>query len=111
MESLLKVGLYTHGDLLFDVVTDPGETTNVLTQQPAIAQYLRQLIEEFNRTNPMPAPIRVTALPADAAGWEQLWRGVAEAGAMVLLGVGLLAWLGWRLVYRLRQRCGSPGAR
>ena len=111
LEPLIKVGLYPHGELLFDLVADPGETTNVLRQQPAIAQHLRQLIEEFSRTNPMPEPIRVTALPRDEAGWEQLWLGVTEAGAVVLLGLSLLAWLGWRLVCRLRQRCGSPGAR
>ena len=111
LEPLIKVGLYPHGELLFDLVADPGETTNVLRQQPAIAEHLRQLIEEFSRTNPMPEPIRVTALPRDEAGWEQLWLGVTEAGAVVLLGLSLLAWLGWRLVCRLRQRCGSPGAR
>jgi len=108
LEPLLQVGLYTHGDLLFDVVTDPGETTSVLPQQPAIAQHLRQLIEEFRRTNPMPEPIRVTALPADAAGWEQLWLGVAEAGGLVLLGLGLLAWLGWRVVSGLWPLLRSP---
>ena len=103
LEPLIKVGLYPHGDLLFDLAADPGETRNVLTQQPAIAQHLRQLIEEFNRTNPMPEPIRVTALAADAAGWEHLWLGVAAAGAVVLLSLSLLGWLGWRLVCRLRH--------
>jgi len=48
-------------------------------------------------------------LAQDAAGWEQLWLGVAEAGAVVLLGLGLLAWLGWRLMHS--RQPGEPKRR
>src|SRR5262244_4110115 len=37
--------LYRHGDLLFDLAADPGETTNVMAQHPDIAQHLRGLID------------------------------------------------------------------
>jgi arylsulfatase A-like enzyme len=103
LEPLMKVGLYHHGDLLFDLVTDPGETTNVIAQHPDIARHLRRLMEDFSRNNPMPAPLRVTALARDATGWEQLWFGIAQAGAVVLLGLALLAWLVIRLVRCLRR--------
>ena len=81
LEPLIKVGLYHHGDLLFDLAADPGETTNVMAQHPAIAHHLRRLVEDFNRNNPMPEPIRVTALARDATGWEQLWIGIADSGS------------------------------
>jgi arylsulfatase A-like enzyme len=103
LEPLIKVGLYHHGDLLFDLAADPGETTNVIGQHPAIAQHLRRLLEDFSRTNPMPEPIRVTALARDAAGWEQLWIGIAEAVVATLFFLVLLAWMVMRLVQYLRQ--------
>ena len=103
LEPLIKVGLYHHSDLLFDLATDPGETTNVMAQHPAIAHHLRRMVEDFSRNNPMPEPLRVTALARDAAGWEKLWIGIATAVAVVLLFLVLLAWLVMRLVQCLRQ--------
>ena len=101
LEPLIKVGLYHHGDLLFDLAADPGETTNVIAQHPAIAHHLRQLVDDFSRNNPMPEPISVTALARDATGWENLWIGIAEAVAVTLLFLALLAWLVIRLVQYL----------
>jgi arylsulfatase A-like enzyme len=98
LEPLIKLGLYHHGDLLFDLAADPGETTNVMAQHPDIAHHLHRLVEDFSRNNPMPEPIRVTALARDATGWEKLWIGIATAVAVVLLVLVLLAWLVMRLV-------------
>jgi arylsulfatase A-like enzyme len=102
LEPLMQVGLYPHGDLLFDLVADPGETTNVITQHPDIARHLRQLMADFSRNNPMPEPLRVTALARDATGWEQLWIGIATAIAVVVLCLVLLTWLVIRLVQCIR---------
>jgi arylsulfatase A-like enzyme len=103
LEPLLQVGLYHHGDLLFDLAADPGETTNVIAKHPDIAQHLRRLVDDFSRNNPMPEPIRVTALARDTTGWEQLWIGIAAAVAVVLLFLILLAWLVIRLVQCVRK--------
>jgi arylsulfatase A len=103
LEPLMQVGLYHHGDLLFDLAADPGETTNVIAKHPDIAQHLRRLVDDFSRNNPMPEPIRVTALARDTTGWEQLWIGIAAAVAVVLLFLILLAWLVIRLVQCVRK--------
>jgi arylsulfatase A-like enzyme len=103
LEPLIKVGLYHHGDLLFDLAADPGETTNVMAKHPDIAQHLRRLVDDFSRNNPMPEPIRVTALARDTTGWEQLWIGIAAAVAVALLFLILLAWLVMRLVQCVRK--------
>ena len=103
LEPLMKVGLYHHGDLLFDLAADPGETTNVMAKHPDIAQHLRRLVDDFSRNNPMPEPIRVTALARDTTGWEKLWIGIAEAVAVAILFLVLLAWLVMRLVQYVRK--------
>jgi arylsulfatase A-like enzyme len=102
LEPLMRVGLYPHEDLLFDLATDPGESTNVMAQHPDIAQHLHRLIADFSRSNPMPEPLRITALPRDATGWAQLWIGIAIAVAAALLALLLLSWLVLRLVQCIR---------
>jgi ABC-type uncharacterized transport system permease subunit len=51
----------------------------------------------------MPEPIRVTALDRDTTGWEKLWIGIAEAVAVAMLFLVLLAWLVMRLVQYVRK--------
>ena len=74
-----------------------------MAQHPDITQYLRRLVDDFSRNNPMPEPIRVTALARDTIGWEQLWIGIAAAVAVALLFLALLAWLVMRLVQCVRK--------
>jgi len=74
-----------------------------MAQHPDIAQHLRGLIDDFSRNNPMPEPVRVTALKREAAGWEQLWIGIAEAVAVAMLFLVLLVWLVIRLVQCVRK--------
>jgi hypothetical protein len=99
----MKVGLYHHGDLLFDLTADPGETTNIMAKHPDIARHLRRLVDDFSRNNPMPEPVRVTVSKRDATGWEKLWIGIAEAVTVVMLFLVLLAWLVIRLVQYVRK--------
>jgi len=90
LEPLMKVGLYRHGALLFDLEKDPGETRDVLDEQPEVAQHLRQLIVDFEQNNPMPAPVNVNAASKDDAGWEKLWYGIATAVLLVSFPIILL---------------------
>lgn len=85
LESLMRVGLYRHGELLFDLEKDPGETRNVIGDYPEVALHLRQLIVNFEQNNPMPAPVNVNAASKDDAGWENLWCGIVMAASLVLL--------------------------
>lgn len=85
LEPLMKVGLYWHGDMLFDLAADPGETSNVIGDHPDEAAHLQKLIDDFNANNNMPAPVTIEAHPADELGWEKLWTGIAEAVMLVLV--------------------------
>lgn len=89
VEPLMGVGLYRHGDLLFDLGKDPGETNNLVDEYPEVADSLRELAQDFEKNNPMPAPINVNAADKDDAGWEQLWYGIGITA--VLFAAGLLA--------------------
>lgn len=103
LEPLMRVGLYWHGDLLFDLAVDPGETNNVLDEHPDIAQHLHDLADDFARNNPMPAPVAVNAADRDARGWEHLWIGITQAAVLVIIGFTLMIWLCIRLIKRWRR--------
>jgi len=81
----MKVGLYFHGEMLFDLDSDPGEQHNVIDAHPALARELKQLMQDFRDHNPMPPPTRVNALAEDNAGWEKLWTGIVASAALVLV--------------------------
>lgn len=90
LEPLMAVGLFHHGELLFDLASDPGETRNVIDDHPEVAQRLRQLMAEFEAQNVMPTPVNAQAGERDAAGWENLWYGIAAAVCVVLLALALV---------------------
>jgi arylsulfatase A-like enzyme len=104
LEPLMRVGLYRHGELLFDLESDPGETRNVIEQHPEVAGRLRQLMADFEAGNPMPPPVRTAALARDAGGWEKMWYGIAAAAVIVLLLVAIAMKLLWLLGKRLLKR-------
>ncbi len=104
LEPLMKVGLYRHGELLFDLDSDPGETRNVIDEHPEVAERLRQLMADFEAANPMPAPVRVGALERDAAGWQVMWYGIAAAMLIVVVSVAITARLLWLLGRWLLRR-------
>ena len=54
---------------LYDLVTDPGETTNLITKQPQRAQALHQQLQEWRAT--MEAPVPSTPNPQYDARFEQ----------------------------------------
>jgi arylsulfatase A-like enzyme len=104
LEPLMGVGLFQHGELLFDLDSDPGETRNVIADHPEVAQRLRRLLTEFEANNAMRPPVNPGAGERDAAGWENLWYGIAAAAAVVLL-VSLLVIRVLMLAFRrLAQR-------
>jgi arylsulfatase A-like enzyme len=100
LEALMKVGLYRHGEMLFDLEVDSGETNNVIGDHPDIAQHLHTLIDDFNKNNVMPNPIMIHAAAKDDAGWEKLWLGIAEAIALVLVLLAAVVFAMMRLIKR-----------
>jgi arylsulfatase A len=103
LEPLMRVGLYRHGDLLFDLEKDPGETRNVIDDYPEVAQALRKTIEDFEKNNPMPPPVNVNAADKDDAGWEKLWYGIATAVSLVLFTIILLMLVLVKIIKRLKK--------
>jgi hypothetical protein len=104
LEPLMKVGLYYHGAMLFDLEMDPGEQQNLIAQYPEEAHRLQQLMEHFAAHNPMPEPINSKASKRDAAGLEQLWYGVAASAFLVLLCVLTVTVAIVKLLQRFLQR-------
>jgi arylsulfatase A-like enzyme len=103
LEPLMKVGLYSHGELLFDLEKDPGEQHNVIDEHRDVAQHLSQVMQEFIANNPMPEPVNVLAMKADNAGWHVLWVGISEAVLLVLGSAALLFWAVIRLIRHYRS--------
>jgi arylsulfatase A len=104
LEPLMRVGLYRHGELLFDLESDPGETRNVIERHPEVASRLRQLMADFEADNPMPPPVRTAALERDAGGWEKLWYGIASAVVLLLLAIVIGVKLLWMVGKRVLRR-------
>ena len=104
LEPLMMVGLYHHGELLFDLERDPGERQNVIGERRDVAQRLKQLMQDFATRNPMPEPVNIRAAEADTAGWPTLWTGIAEALLLVIGGVALLLWVAIRLFRRFKRK-------
>ena len=45
-----------YGDLLFDVINDPGERDNLIHSYPEVADRLRKKVEAWGRELPKPEP-------------------------------------------------------
>ena len=100
----MKVGLYHHGEMLFDLDSDPGEQHNMIADHPDIAQHLKQLMADFRASNKVRPAVNVNAAPEDNAGWQKLWFGIAEGFAVALLLIVAALWLFWRLIKMLMRK-------
>lgn len=85
LEPLMKVGLYSHGLLLFDLETDPAEEHNLVDEHPEIVDRLQGLIHDFNGNTIPGKPVMVTAAPADRHGWGKMWAGMGLTVLLVLI--------------------------
>jgi len=108
LEPLMKVGQYHHGALLFDLETDPGETTNVIDAHPEVVQHMRQLLTAFKANNVMREPVAFTAQAKDDAGWEKMWHGFEEAAAVSLLFLAAVIYGLVKLIRLAIHRSADP---
>ena len=104
LEPLMKVGLYDHGEMLFDLDSDPGEQHNVIAEHPDIAQHLQQLMADFREHNTMRPAVNINAAKEDNAGWQKLWLGIAEGFTVALVFLVAVMWAIWLLVKKLLRR-------
>jgi arylsulfatase A len=104
LEPLLLNGLYRHGEMLFDLEADPGETRDLAAAEPETVARLEREIADFDASLDAPPPARISAAREDHTGWGYLWRGVAYAGALVLGVAALVLYALWRGVRRLVRR-------
>jgi arylsulfatase A-like enzyme len=85
LEPLMKVGLYWHGLLLFDLEADPAEQHDLSDEHPDVVDRLQRLIDDFRANTIAGKPVMVSAAPADHHGWERMWFGIALTGFLVLM--------------------------
>jgi len=90
LEPLMKLGLYRHGLLLFDIEADPAEQHNLADDHPDVVDRLQRLIDIFHRNTIPGKPVMVSAAPADHHGWERMWMGIALTAFLVLILAVLL---------------------
>ena len=90
LEPLMKVGLYRHGLLLFDIEADPAEQHNLADEHPDVVDRLQRLIDRFNANTIPGKPVMVSAAPADHHGWERMWMGIGLTLFLVLILAVLL---------------------
>jgi len=103
LDPLMKVGLYSHGELLFDLESDPGEQHNVINEHPEVVQHLKQLMSAFIESTTVRPPVNVNAAKADDAGWQKLWTGIIEAAVLVLVFFIVIIFIIIRLFKRWKR--------
>jgi len=81
----MKLGLYRHGLLLFDIETDPAEQHNLADDHPDVVDRMQRLIDRFHRNTIPGKPVMVGAAPADHHGWERMWTGIGLTVFLVLI--------------------------
>jgi arylsulfatase A-like enzyme len=104
LEPGMKVGLYRHGLLLFDVEKDPAEKNNLVRERPEVVDRLKRLVDAFEAKTVPGRPVMVTASPADRGGWERMWMGIGLTLLSVLVVSGFSVYLLVRIFKRLAAR-------
>ncbi len=84
LDFFIKVGLFRHGTLLFDLENDPGEQNNLASKHPEEVERLRQLIFEFEGNLEAGHATLGSATENDARDYLKLAYGVAMALLFIL---------------------------
>lgn len=102
LDRVLRLGLYHHDTLLFNLADDPGETNNLAAAHPERVARMRARLEAFDQElqDADVRPLLRTAAPADKAGYS---RPLVAFGATALVGLVLASFVIWGL-YRLIRR-------
>jgi len=96
LSTILRWGEFNHGELLFNLESDPGETINVIDDNPQVAERLQALMAEADTVGADYRMRIMTGTGADRAGYGGLFISLAVVGlALLAMGFGLFYAL-WR---------------
>lgn len=96
LSTILRWGEFSHEEMLFNLKTDPGETENVIYENPDVAEKLRGVLAEADQIEAEGRPLVMVGTGADRAGYERLLVSAAVV-ALVLLGIIVAAfYVLWR---------------
>lgn len=96
LSTILRWGEFSHEELLFNLESDPGETENVIDDNPDIAEKLRVVLAEGDQIESDGRMLVMMGTGADRAGYERLLISAGVVG-LVLIGVLLAILFGlWR---------------
>lgn len=96
LSTVLRWGEFSHEELLFNLESDPGETSNVIDDNPDIAEKLRVVLAEGDQIESDGRMLVMIGTGADRAGYERLLISAGVVG-LVLIGVLLAILFGlWR---------------
>lgn len=105
LEPYVRLEFAGHGQLLFDLKSDPGERHDVAAEHPDVVEQLTQEIERFDASIQDEKPVRVDAAPRDTRGWERLLRGVGVlAGAVFAAALLVLLTLIFAMRWIVKRR-------
>lgn len=104
MSTILRWGEFSHDEFLFNLESDPGETENVIDDNPDIAEKLRVVLAEGDQIGSDGRMLVMIGTGADRAGYERLLISAGVVG-LVLIGVLLVILFGlWRAGKGLLRR-------
>ncbi|WP_157976701.1 sulfatase-like hydrolase/transferase [Parahaliea mediterranea] len=101
LDSLLRINMYSHDILLYNLADDPGERNNLAQDYPERVSAMRQQLEAFQAAIDAKdvRPLHMGGVGADRKGYS---RVLVPLGITALLTLGLLALVGWGLYRGLR---------
>ncbi|MEQ9518839.1 MAG: sulfatase-like hydrolase/transferase, partial [Parvibaculum sp.] len=101
MSWALRLGEFSHGELLFNLAEDPGETDNLIDDHPEKAEELRALLAEGDKIVPETRERMMLGSGADRAGYGRL---ISMAGVVALVIIGLAGGLIYFALRTIRRR-------
>ncbi len=100
MSWALRLGEFSHGEMLFNLATDPGETDNLIDDYPEKAAALRSLLLEGDKIVPERRERIMISTSADRAGYGRLVTMAGIVSLVILASLGGLIFFTVRLIRR-----------
>lgn len=115
LDSILRIGTYSHGTQLFNLVDDPGEQTNLANDYPERVRAMRQQIDTFQAAIDAEnvQPLYMSGVKSDKKGYGRVLIPVMITGLVGLLLLLTLCWgvyRGLRPILRRRREKSRQAA-
>lgn len=114
LDSILRINMYSHDTLLFNLADDPGEQHNLAAEYPERVRAMRQQIEDFQAAIDAQdiTQLYMSGVKSDKKGYNRVLIPLVLTGLVGLLLLIALCWglyRGVRMIVR-RTRSKSSGA-